>query len=206
MSIPPFVIGVTGNIACGKSLVLATLAGLGAETIDADAVYHRLITPGAPLWDALRDRFGETIIAPDGAIDRRALGWIVFADPDALAALDALTHPAVVAAVRAEIAASSSPVVAVDAVKLIESGLDRACDTVWIVACDPARSIERLVRRNALSREDAAARVAAQPDLGPKLARAAIVIDNNGTREHTQAQVVRAWRDTIPLDTTKRIV
>lgn len=206
MSDRPFVIGVTGNIACGKSLVLATLAGLGAETIDADAVYHALIVPGAPLWEALRVRFGPGIIAADGAIDRAALGRIVFSDPDALAELDALTHPAVIAAIRERIGASRAETVALDAVKLIESGLDHDCDSVWIVTCDPEQAIARLMARNGISREDAAARMAAQPEIGPKLARADVVIDNRGTRDATEEQVRRASRNRRPLDTSEKIV
>jgi len=202
----PFVIGVTGNIACGKSLVLATLADLGAQTIDADTVYHGLIAPGAALLMALRERFGPEIIAADGTLDRRALGQVVFSDPEALAALDALTHPAVVAAIRGQIAGSTARVIAVDAVKLIESSLDQECDAVWIVTCGPAQSVERLMGRNEISREDAAARVAAQSAIEPKLARATAVIDNGGAREATRSEVERAWRDAVPLDTTQTIV
>ena len=189
----PFVIGLTGNIACGKSTVLRLLAGLGAETIDADAVYHELIAPEAPLWRALRDRFGDSIVAPDGSIDRRALGGIVFADPAALADLDALTHPAVVAEIRRRIAMSESAVVAVDAVKLIESGLDATCDRVWIVTCGREQQIARLMARNGWSREEAERRVDAQPPLTPKLARADLVIDNRGAPEETRCQVEPAW-------------
>lgn len=206
MTSRPFVLGVTGNIACGKSLVLSSLANLGAETIDADTVYHSLIAPHAPLWRALRDRFGPDIVALNGSIDRHALGRIVFSNPSALADLDALTHPAVVAAIRAQITVSDAPVVAIDAVKLIESGLDRDCDAVWVVTCDPTQSIERLISRNGIDRADAAARVAAQPEIAPKIARANVVIDNSGNRESTIHQVERAWRNRDLLDTSEKIV
>jgi dephospho-CoA kinase len=194
----PFVLGVTGDIACGKSTVLAMLAERGAMTIDADAVYHALIAPGQPLWRALRERYGAEILAPDGGIDRRALGRIVFADPAALADLDALTHPAVVAAVRERIAVADAAVVAVDAVKLVESGLADACDRVWLVTCAPEQQVARLMARNGLSREEAERRVAAQPPLGPKLARADTIIANGGTLGETQAQVEAAW-DSLQL-------
>lgn len=193
MSGRPFVIGVTGNIACGKSLVMTYLAELGAETIDADKVYHRLIEPHMPLWLALRERFGKAIIRDDETIDRAALGKIVFSDPLALADLDALTHPEVVVEIRTMIATSTAKVTAVDAVKLIESGLDRDCDAVWVVVCDPDVAIERLMKRNGLSHSDAAARVAAQPDIAPKRAIADAIIDNSGSRESTHEQVTLAW-------------
>lgn len=188
-----FVIGVTGNIASGKSLVMSYLAELGAKTIDADQVYHRLIEPNEPLWLAVRDRFGPAIIREDGAIDRAALGKIVFSDRQALADLDALTHPAIVAEIRSQIADSTAKVLAVDAVKLIESGLDRDCDAVWLVICDPEAAIDRLMERNGLSYGDAAARVNAQPDTAPKLARADVVIDNSGSREETRRHILSAW-------------
>jgi dephospho-CoA kinase len=189
----PFVIGVTGNIACGKSLVMSCLAELGAETIDADRVYHRLIEPHAPLWFAVRERFGRAVVRDDQQIDRAALGRIVFSDPRALADLDALTHPAIVAEIRSMIARSTADVIAVDAVKLIESGLDQDCDAVWLVICDPRIAIERLMRRNGLSHDDASARVAAQPSLAPKRARADVIIDNSGSREEARLQVQSAW-------------
>lgn len=189
----PFVFGVTGNIACGKSLVMSYLAELGAETIDADTVYHHLIEPHTPLWHALRDRFGTTIIREDGTIDRAALGKVVFSDPGALADLDALTHPGIVAEIRLMIAGSSADVLAVDAVKLIESGLDRDCDSVWLVICDPEIAIDRLMARNGLSYDVAAARVAAQLDITPKRSVVDVVIDNSGSREMTRDQVQLAW-------------
>ena len=199
----PFTIGLTGNIAVGKSTVLAMLAALGAVPIDADAVYHELIAPGAPLWHALKRRFGEGIVAPDGTIDRRALGAIVFADPAALADLDALTHPAVVAAVRTRLAAlEDDDVVVVDAVKLVESGLAADCDRLWLVVADPAQQIERLIRHRGLDRAEAERRVAAQPSLAPKLALADTVIDNAGTIAATRAQVEAAWR-ALPVPATR---
>jgi dephospho-CoA kinase len=189
----PFVIGVTGNIACGKSTVLRMLAERGAETSDADAVYHELIRPGAALWQTLRNRFGDGIVATDGSIDRRALGALAFADPAVLAELDALTHPAVVAEIRSQIARSGAEVLAIDAVKLIESGLGADCDQIWVVTCLPEQQIERLMTRNGLTREESERRVAAQPEIASKIAQADVVIDNSSSIEETRAQVERAW-------------
>jgi dephospho-CoA kinase len=188
----PYVIGVTGNIAAGKSVVMARLAERGVAGIDSDTVYHALIAASMPLNRAVRQRFGAEIARADGTIDRRALGRIVFADPAALTALDALTHPAIEAELRRRIAASSEPIVAIDAVKLIEAGFDRACDEIWVVVADRAQQIERVVRRNDLTVADATRRVDAQPPLEPKLDRADVVIDNRGDIADTQRQVDRA--------------
>jgi dephospho-CoA kinase len=189
----PLLIGVTGNIACGKSTVMRFLGDLGAELIDADAVYHDLIVPQQPLWFALRDRFGDATVNPDGTIDRRALGSIVFADPGALADLDRITHPAVVEGVMNRVASAQRPVVAVDAVKLIESGMADQCDAVWLVTCDREQQIARLTERNGFSRADAERRVDAQPSSEGKRALVDVVIDNGGPLENTHAQVVAAW-------------
>jgi dephospho-CoA kinase len=194
----PFVIGVTGNIACGKSLVLDTLRDLGADTIDADRLYHELIAPGRPLWSALCSRFGDKIVASSGEIDRRALGEIVFSDPAALADLDRITHPAVIAAVIERIQASKSDVVAVDAVKLVQSGMSDLCDRVWLVECAPQIQLARLIGRNGLSEADALRRIAAQPSLDPVRTRADLAIDNSGTIADTQRQVTEAWRE-LPI-------
>lgn len=190
----PFVIGLTGNIACGKSTVLNFLQDLGAVTIDADAVYHQLIAPGEPLWSQLVKHYGPSIVSDDQTINRRELGKLVFADPDALAELDRLTHPAVVAAIRDRLASSEGGVIVIDAVKLVESGLADSSDKVWVVTCDVAQQVERLIRRNGLSRADAEQRIAAQPPIEPKLERADIIIDNSGTLSATFHHVERAWR------------
>jgi dephospho-CoA kinase len=183
------VIGVTGGIATGKSTVLAILRELGAFTIDADAVYHRLIGPGGDLVAPVMARFGEQVEGDDGAIDRRALAGIVFADPAALADLDRITHPAVISAISAEIGTADASVVAVDAIKLIESGMHRLCDAVWLVSCDPAVQKARLMARNGLTRDEADLRLAAQPDEAYRRQHADIVLDNSGDKESLRRQI-----------------
>jgi dephospho-CoA kinase len=190
----PIVIGVTGGIATGKSSVLAMLAQRGADTIDADAVYHEMIGPGGPLVEAIVERFGPDVVADDGSIDRRALAGIVFADRSALADLDQITHPAVIQEVGERIAASDAQVVAVDAVKLIESGMADECDSVWLVVCDPAIQRERLMRRNTLTGDEADLRLAAQPDEAARRQRADTVIDNSGTLHDLERQVDNRWQ------------
>lgn len=194
----PFVIGVTGGIATGKSAVLAILAESGFETIDADQVYHELIKPGAALYDDLFRAFGAGIIGSDGTIDRRALAAIVFSDTAALARLDALTHPAVVEAVRLRIAASTSMRIAIDAVKLIESGMADLCDSVWLVVADPKVQIQRLVTRNGLSNDEAIRRIASQPDESLRRTMVDHVIDNSGTRDQLRQAVTRTLAQSLP--------
>jgi dephospho-CoA kinase len=189
----PFVIGVTGNIACGKSTVMGRLQDLGAETIDADRVYHRLIEPGTPLTKSIADRFGRDVLNDDGGIDRAALGRIVFRDPSALADLERITHPAIAAEIANAVSSSAATVLAIDAVKLIEGGLRTLCDRVWLVICDEGTQASRLMARNGLSREDALRRIAAQPPVQPKLRLADAVIDNSGMEDETLKMVDQLW-------------
>jgi len=192
--VPDFILGVTGNIASGKSTVTGLLAELGATVIDSDLVYRELAAPGTPLLARLAKRFGDEIVGDDGSLDRRRLGAIVFADPEALHDLDRITHPAVIAEVDQRVAAKTDGLVVLDAVKLIESGHADRCDAVWVVVTEPEEQVTRLMKRNSLPAEEARRRVAAQPPIGPKLARADFVIDNSGSRDETREQVERAWR------------
>ena len=187
-----FVLGVTGNIAVGKSTVVEMLAARGATVIDADRVYHELIALGQPLLEKIRERFGESVIREDGSLDRPALGAIVFNDDAALADLDHLTHPVVIAEIDRQVA-SASGVIVIDAVKLVESGHADTCDAVWLVVAETGQQVARLIEYRGLTRADAERRVAAQPPLGPKLERADVVIDNSGTIAATEAQVAEAW-------------
>ena len=195
---PDFTLGVTGNIATGKSTVTGRLARKGATVIDSDLVYRELIGPGQPLLRSLADRFGDHIIAADGSLDRPALGAIVFSDPSALADLDCLTHPAVITEVDRRAAEIPDGIVVLDAVKLIESGHADRCDAVWVVTADPEVQVQRLMKRNRLNALEARRRVHAQPPLEPKLRRADLVIDNSGTIEELEEQVDRAWNALLP--------
>jgi dephospho-CoA kinase len=193
-----FVLGVTGGIATGKSAVLAMLRDRGFETIDGDFVYHALIAPGGSLVDPLVTQFGDSIRAADGSIDRRALGAIVFSDPEALAELDRITHPAVLEAIRDLIAHSTEPMIAIDAVKLIEAGIADLCDAVWLVVANPAVQVERLMTRNGIDRDEAERRVASQPDEQVRRARADLVIDNSGSIDELTRLVTNALDSTLP--------
>ena len=192
----PYLIGLTGNIACGKSAVLAILAEHGAATIDADRVVHALMEPGETVWAAVRDLFGPTVMTAAGRIDRRALGAIVFADPAQLARLEGLIHPAVrvwIIARLADLAREGVRVAVVDAIRLYEGGWAERCDETWVVTCDPAQQLARLMARNNFGEAEARQRITAQPPQAEKVARADVVIDNSGTPEATRAQVAVAW-------------
>ena len=188
-----YLIGLTGNIACGKSAVAEMLARLGAEVIDADRLVHRLMEPGAESWQAIRRRFGPSIQRPDGAIDRKALGEIVFRDTAALADLEAILHPSVRRLAEELIAVSNRPVVVLEAIKLIEAGWHKIVDSLWVVACPREQQIERLMRDRGLNRGEAELRVGVQAPASEKLRHADVVIDNGGTLEDTRRQVEAAW-------------
>jgi dephospho-CoA kinase len=188
------VIGLTGNIATGKSVVGHMLAKLGAEHIDADRLAHQVMARGTRTWQAVVAAFGCKILASDREIDRAKLGDIVFGDAQALGRLESIVHPAVIDRTRERIAASTARVVVVEAIKLIESGMVRQlCDVLWVVTAPRQVQIRRLVQNRRLTREQAMQRIDAQPPQEIKVAQADVVIDNSGSLEATREQVARAW-------------
>ena len=196
-------IGITGPIGCGKSTVAGWFAELGATVIDADQVARVVVEPGEPALVAVLDAFGPGVRAADGSLDRAALGRIVFADPDALARLEAIIHPAVrprILAALEDADRAGAPAVVIEAIKLIEGGLGALCDAIWLVTCDPAIQAERLAARG-LPPAEAQARVGAQA--GIERAAAAIAtrrIDTSRSLRHTRAEVTRAYRETLAID------
>jgi dephospho-CoA kinase len=190
----PFVIGVTGPIASGKSTVAEYLRQRGADVIDADRVYRSLLQPGSGLWRQVVARFGPEIVGPDGEINRAALGGVVFADPEALADLDRITHPAVVAEVRTRIAQSTAPFVVLEAIKLVQSGLASDVDALWFVTADPETRRHRLMSRSGMDEASARARIAAAPDTVPEGVDVDVTIDNSGDLLSTSAAIDEAWR------------
>jgi dephospho-CoA kinase len=193
MSIEKYSIGLTGNIATGKSAVLGMLKRLGAKAIDADALVHQLMAKGTSIWQAILDEFGEGILGPEGEIDRGKLGAIVFADAEALKRLEAIVHPAVTAHVDELIHQATEPIVVVEAIKLIEAGWHHTCDALWVVTCPREQQLERLMRVRKLSRKEALLRIEAQPPQEDKIALADVVIDNSGTLKETEKRVKREW-------------
>jgi len=189
----PYVIGLTGNIGTGKSTVGRMLAELGARVIDADQVAHEAMRPGGPAFQAVVDAFGPGILGADGSIDRVRLGDIVFRDAAALKRLEALVHPAVIAEVEARIARAEEPVVVVEAIKLIEAGMHRRYDALWVVTAPRELQIARLMRERGLTEEEAALRVDAQPPQEEKAARADVVIVNDGSLGELWQRVEEEW-------------
>lgn len=190
----PYVIGLSGPIAAGKSTVAALLRERGAEVIDADCVYRALLAPGSPLWQRLAERFGPAIIGSDGHIDRTALAKIVFSDPEELADLDRITHPAVVAEIRRRIARSSSPRIVLEAVKLVQAGLTEDVDTLWFITADAEKRLRRLVSRSGIDEAQARARIAAATEVLPASVQFDVTIDTSSDLEATASAVEDAWR------------
>ena len=198
-----YLIGLTGNIACGKSTVVAVLRELGAAVCDADAVVHLVQAPDGAAYAPIVAAFGPQILLDatlGQPIDRAALGRIVFGDADQLRLLESLVHPAVreyMVAWLAQQRAAGESVVVIDAIKLIESGWPTICDAVWVVTAPPDQQLARLITQRGMSEADAKARIAAQNSQETKIAVADVVIDNGGTIAQTRAQVERHFQAAI---------
>jgi dephospho-CoA kinase len=185
-------IGLTGNIACGKSTVGTLLTARGAEYVDADRLVHVLMEPGQAEYARIVERFGSDILTPAGPIDRPKLGAIVFADPAALKDLEAILHPGVRAEIRRRLAATTAPIIVVDAIKLIESGITPELDAVWVVTCPRAEQIRRLTAERGLTVEQAEIRIDAQSPQEEKVRHATTVLKNGGSPEDLARQVENA--------------
>jgi dephospho-CoA kinase len=193
-----YVIGLTGNIATGKSVVRRMLEHLGAYTIDADTLSHRVISRGAPGYQPVLDRFGTWLLDKDGQIDRGKLGRLAFADGQALAQLENIIHPYVGQAVDILVKRATQKVIVIEAIKLLESELRGYCDAIWVTDAPQEVQIERLMRKRGLTRENAIQRVHSQPAQKEKLAVANAVITNSGSYEDLWKQVNDAWKKAFP--------
>jgi dephospho-CoA kinase len=189
-----YLIGLTGNIATGKSTVANMLADLGATVIDADALVHDLQRKGTPVYDDIVAAFGPGILDPAGEIDRKVLGAIVFADPAQLRRLESIVHPAVLIESMRRITEASTPVIVYEAIKLIEAGRVEMCDALWVVTARSEVQLQRLMRDRHMSEAEAQQRIAAQPPQSDKIEQATVVIDNSGSLEETRQQVTSAFR------------
>ncbi len=189
-------IGLTGPIGCGKSTVASWLAELGAAVVDADLVAREATPTGSEELAAIAIAFGPAVIGVDGSLDRAALATIVFADPAALARLEAIIHPAVRPRILERIAAAEddgAPAVVIEAIKLVEGGLADLCDEVWLVVCDADAQRTRLTERG-VDAADAEARIAAQSDIVERLTpRAARILDTSGSPASARRDATEAY-------------
>jgi dephospho-CoA kinase len=193
-----YIIGLTGNIATGKSLVRGMLEHLGAYGIDADELAHRTISHGAAGYQLVLREFGKGILLENQEIDRNRLGKIVFQDPDALRNLESIIHPLVGKAIREEIRKSAADRIVIEAIKLIESGLVDMCDSLWVTTSNQQVQLERLKSDRSMAENDARIRILAQPAQEEKISRADVVIINNGSVEEVWDQVVEGWQSITP--------
>ncbi|GAA3396813.1 dephospho-CoA kinase [Streptomyces roseoviridis] len=187
-------VGLTGGIGAGKSEVSRLLVSYGAVLIDADRIAREVVEPGTPGLAAVVAAFGPEILDAEGALDRPKLGAIVFADPERLAALNAIVHP-LVGARSAELEAEAGPddVVVHDVPLLTENGLAPLYDLVVVVDASPETQLDRLVRRRGMTESEARARMAAQATRAQRRAVADLLIDNDGPLEALEPQVRTIW-------------
>lgn len=190
-----YVIGLTGNIATGKSTVRQMLQHLGAYTIDADSLAHQVMMPGAPAYKSVVATFGQFILGPDGRIDRSTLGRMVFGNPAALKKLEEITHPIIRQGITALITRAQQRVIVIEAIKLLDGDLANMVDSVWVVDASPITQYRRLIEKRKMSEADAKQRILAQQAQAEKLKRANVVIKNDGDVEDTWKQVQIAFND-----------
>lgn len=194
-----YLIGLTGGIASGKTVVARRLAEHGAVHIDADELARVVVEPGEQALEQIAREFSSAVIDADGRLDRAALADIIFADPERRTTLNAITHPAVKARARtimdAAEAADSDAVVVYDVPLLVEAGVDaeHAFDLIVVVHADTETRIRRLIELRGLTREEAVHRLNSQASDTERLAIADVVIDANGTLAHTVQQTDALW-------------
>jgi len=190
-------IGLTGGIASGKSVVAARLAEHGAVVVDADRIAREVVEPGTPALARIAEEFGSDVIASDGTLDRAALGALVFESPEKRAALNAITHPAV--AVRshelfkAAAAADPDAIVVYDVPLLVDAGRTDEFDVIVVVNASTETRVNRMIDLRGMTRDEAMHRINSQATNTERLAIADVVIDSNGTLEQTLAQADALW-------------
>lgn len=194
------IIGLTGNIATGKSAIMRLAAEQGALTIDADHVVHELLDNDPEIQAAVIDNFGPEVRRADGRIDRAAIGQIVFGNPEQLRALEQILHPAVRVEIARRVADSDAPVVMIEAIKLLEGPLAGLCDQIWVTTCSRETQLARLRICRGMDEATALSRIDAQPPQEEKIARADVVIDTSGLMADTQSRFEIAWSGLHPVE------
>ena len=194
-----YILGLTGGISTGKSHLNDTLRGKGVPVVDADRISHAVTALGGAAIPRIREAFGADYVR-DGELDRKALGALVFSDPEALAKLNALTHPLIFDEMQAQIAEaekSGAPVVVLDVPLLFETGFDRLCDEVWCAWIPKKLQLERLMARDALTRAEAESRIGSQMSAGEKRRRSDRYIDTRGTKDESAAKVSAMYEELL---------
>ena len=200
MGIHVLILGITGNIASGKSLVVELLSRKGAAVLSADLLARELVAPGSPVLDQLVDLFGVEILAGDGELDREALGGLVFADDKARQRLNRLMHPAIAALSEGRLAslvAGEAPLVVYEAPLLFEVGAEKRVDRVLVVTVELELQLQRLLKRDGLDEIAARRRIDAQMPQQEKVMRADYLIDNSGSLSDLEAEVDMLWLELV---------
>jgi dephospho-CoA kinase len=192
-----FIIGITGNIATGKSVIRRMLENVGAFTMDADFLAHRMLYPGGAAYQPIIDAFGSHILTDDHMISNKKLGEIVFTDPQRLKQLESLIHPPVISTILARIKAAKRPLVAVEAIKLLEAGLGTYCDSIWASHASFDHQVTRLEDTRGLTTEEAKTRIIAQTAQSLKLSQADVIINTETSFKDTWRRTRQALNDTI---------
>ncbi len=196
----PYVVGLTGGVSTGKSTILKSLGELGAAVMSADDASHRLTAPGGEALGEIREAFGDAVFLPDGTLDRRTLGEIVFHDVERRRTLESILHPAVQREMLREIAKAEEAgarVVVMEVPLLYETGMDALCDEVWVAYLDDESQTLRLMNRDQLTREQAQARIRSQMPLDQKAARADIVVRTDKTAYEVHKEVAHLYKDLL---------
>ena len=194
------VIGLAGGIGSGKSSVSHILEELGAVVFDADRVGHQIYLPGTDGWKAIVETFGDDVVAPDGQIDRKALGGKVFSDPAEMTKLNAIAWPRIkqkLADGIQEQLSAGAEVIVVDAAVMIEAGWTDLTDEVWVTTSPEAQVIKRIQARNNLTEDQIQARIASQMSTEERVSHADVVIENDGDLEDLQRKVSSLWQDRL---------
>jgi dephospho-CoA kinase len=202
-------VGLTGGIATGKSTVVRMLVKKGARVIDHDALVHALQEPGRPVWKGIVEAFGRDILDAAGRIDRKKLGALVFGNETQRRALEGIVHPAVLEEAQRERERigreDARSIVLSDIPLLLEVGMQGLFDLILLVYSPPEVQIARVMKRNSMTRDEAAARLGAQMPIDEKLKRADVVIRNDGTMKELQQRVDEVWQELLSRERSKRV-
>jgi dephospho-CoA kinase len=201
------IVGLTGGIATGKSLVAGELKKCGARIIDADLIAREVVEPGKPAYNDIVKEFGPAVLLPDGTLDRKALGHAVFSDRAALDKLNNITHPRIRERIKEEarrISAQGNSLIVLDVALLIEMGVKYEVEKIIVVFAGKEQQIERLMERDNLTRVEALKRLSCQMDINEKLKYADYVIDNSGTRDKTIEQARELFSELEGLKNIKK--